>query len=219
MSRNGAGARPVVATPVQRRSKDVVARILEATEALLNTEPLSELTMAQVASQAGVSVGSIYRYYADKGDLLRAVQDDALGAFEQRLDARMAVTGPTVEAAVAAMVDVMHGHMRSRARVIGAFMSVTADDVMIGRARTTHAVKVTAFTAGLAQDRDRIPHADLDLAAEVGLSIIDGLFLGYARQITRRTPRLGLELMAREATRATLAYLLCPPFTAGGSSH
>jgi AcrR family transcriptional regulator len=211
MSRNASGARPVVAVPVQRRSRDVVARILEATEELLNAEPLSDITMARVAGRAGVSVGSIYRYYADKGDLLRAAQDAALGAFERRLDARMAAAGPTVEAAVAAMVDVMRDHLESRAREIGAFMSVTADDVMAGRARATHSVKLTAFTAGLGRDRDRVLHADLDLAAEVSLSIIDGLFLGYARQITRRTPRLRLELMAREASRAALAYLLYPP--------
>jgi AcrR family transcriptional regulator len=211
MAREGAARRPVVITPVQRRSRDVVARILKATGTLLNSGPGgSGITMQQVAEQAGVSVGSIYRYYADKSDLLRATQDSTLSAFEGRLAARMAQAPPTVEGTVAAMVDVMYDHMKQRAREIGAFMTAV-DDVMVGRARTTHRLKLASFRAGLDRDRDRVAHDSLELAAEVGLSIIDGLFLSYARQSARYTPSLRLEVIAREARSAVLAYLLSPP--------
>jgi AcrR family transcriptional regulator len=212
MSHDGPAKRSVVLAPVQRRSRDVVARILEATGTLLNSGPgRSGITMQQVAEQAGVSVGSIYRYYADKSDLLRATQDHTLSAFDQRMAARMAAAPPTVEGTVAAMVDVMDDHMRQRACEIGAFMTAAADDVMVGRARATHRLKLASFRGGLERDRGRVARESLDLAAEVGLSIIDGLFLGYARQITRGTPSLGLEVIAREAKLAALAYLLSPP--------
>jgi AcrR family transcriptional regulator len=212
MSHDGPARRPVVVTPVQRRSRDVVARILEATGALLNSGPGSTgITMQQVAEQAGVSVGSIYRYYADKSDLLRATQDDTLSRFDERMVTHLAQAPPTVEGTVTAMVEVMHDHMRQRACEIGAFMTVGADDVMVGRARATHRVKLASFQDGLARDRDRVAHDRLELAAEVGLSIIDGLFLSYARQITRSTPSLRLEVIAREARSAALAYLLSPP--------
>jgi AcrR family transcriptional regulator len=212
MSHDGPARRPVVVTPVQRRSRDVVARILEATGTLLNSGPGSTgITMQQVAGQAGVSVGSIYRYYADKSDLLRATQDDTLSRFDERMVARLAQAPPTVEGAVTAMAEVMYDHMKQRACEIGAFMTAGADDVMVGRARATHRVKLASFSGGLARDRDRVAPDSLDLAAEVGLSIIDGLFLGYARQITRSTPSLRLEVIAREARSAALAYLLSPP--------
>jgi AcrR family transcriptional regulator len=212
MSQDGPARRPVVVTPVQRRSRDVVARILEATGELLNSGPGSAgITMAQVAEQAGVSVGSIYRYYADKSDLLRATQDRTLSQFDERMAPRLDQAPPTVEGTVTAMVDVMYDHMRQRACEIGAFMTAGPDDVMVSRARATHRVKLASFLAGLARDQDRVAHASLELAAEVGLSIIDGLFLSYARQITRFTPSLRLEVIAREARSAALAYLLSPP--------
>jgi AcrR family transcriptional regulator len=211
MSPDGPAKRPAVITPVQRRSRDVVARILEATGALLNSGPgSSAITMQQVADQAGVSVGSIYRYYADKSDLLRATQDHTLSEFDARMAPCLAQAPPTVEGAVGAMVDVMYDHMKQRASEIGAFMTAS-DDVMVGRARATHQLKLAGFLAGLRRDRDRVAHDSLELAAEVGLSIIDGLFLSYARQIIRYTPSLRLEVIAREARSATLAYLVSPP--------
>jgi AcrR family transcriptional regulator len=210
MSSGGPAKRSAVITPVQRRSRDVVARILEATGTLLNSGPGGTgITMQQVAEQAGVSVGSIYRYYADKSDLLRATQDRTLSEFDQRMAARLAQAPPSVEGAVGAMVDVMHDHMEQRACEIGAFMTAS-DDVMVGRARATHHLKLASFLAGLQRDRARVAHDSLELAAEVGLSIIDGLFLSYARQVTRFAPSLRLELIAREARSAALAYLLRP---------
>jgi hypothetical protein len=82
---------------------------------------------------------------------------------------------------------------------IGAFMTAAADDVMVNRARATHHLKLASLRHGLERDRDRVRHASVEVAAEAGLSIVDGLFLGYARQIIRFTPSLGLERIAREA--------------------
>jgi AcrR family transcriptional regulator len=189
-----------------------VARILEATGTLLNRGAGSAgISMKQVAEQAGVSVGSIYRYYADKSDLLRAAQDSTLSRFDEHMAGRLAQAPPTVEGAVTAMVEIMDDHMRQRAAEIGAYMTVMTDDVMVGRARATHKAKLASFRDGLERDRVRVAHADVEVAAEVALSIIDGLFLGYARQITRGTPSLRLEVIAREARSAALAYLLRPP--------
>jgi hypothetical protein len=56
-----------------------------------------------------------------------------------------------------------------------------------------------------------VAHDDVKVAAEVGLSIIDGLFLSYARQIRRSAPSRKLAVIAREARSAALAYLLNPP--------
>jgi AcrR family transcriptional regulator len=212
MAHDGPAHRPVAVTPVQRRSREVVARILEATGTLLNRGPGSVgITMQQVADQAGVSVGSIYRYYADKSDLLRAAQDNTLGRFDERMARSLDEAPPTVEGTVTAMVEVMHDHMRQRAAEIGAYMTVVTDDVMVGRARSTHRVKLASFRDGLERDRSRVAHADVKVAAEVGLSIIDGLFLSYARQVARSTPSLKLDVIAREARSAALAYLLSPP--------
>ncbi|MFE9024345.1 TetR/AcrR family transcriptional regulator [Streptomyces sp. NPDC007808] len=52
--------------PRQQRSREKVARILEATASLLETTPYDDLGTKLIAAEAGVSVGALYRYFADK---------------------------------------------------------------------------------------------------------------------------------------------------------
>jgi AcrR family transcriptional regulator len=52
--------------PQQQRSREKYARILQATAALLETTTYDELGTKLIAAQAGVSVGALYRYFADK---------------------------------------------------------------------------------------------------------------------------------------------------------
>ncbi|MGW0857844.1 TetR/AcrR family transcriptional regulator [Streptomyces sp. NPDC002690] len=52
--------------PQQQRSREKVARILEATATLLETASYDELGTKLIAAEAGVSVGVLYRYFTDK---------------------------------------------------------------------------------------------------------------------------------------------------------
>ncbi|MFE2937036.1 TetR/AcrR family transcriptional regulator [Streptomyces sp. NPDC059278] len=52
--------------PQQQRSREKVARILEAAATLLETTSYEELGTKLIAAEAGVSVGVLYRYFADK---------------------------------------------------------------------------------------------------------------------------------------------------------
>ena len=60
-------------TPSQKRSKSTVDDISEAAIQLLNTTGDSKFTTNHVAERAGVSIGSLYRYFPDKGAILRHV--------------------------------------------------------------------------------------------------------------------------------------------------
>ncbi|MFJ5219344.1 TetR/AcrR family transcriptional regulator [Streptomyces sp. NPDC088354] len=55
-----------VRKPQQQRSREKVVRILEATATLLETTHYDELGTKLIAAEAGVSVGVLYRYFADK---------------------------------------------------------------------------------------------------------------------------------------------------------
>jgi len=84
---------------------DLADRILDATRRLLVTAGARKLSMSDVATLAGVSRPTIYRYFASKEDLI-----DALGAQERRrFDAAMerAMTGVTGVARLEAAVDVV----------------------------------------------------------------------------------------------------------------
>jgi AcrR family transcriptional regulator len=60
-------------TPRQDRSKDMVEAIVQAGLLVLREEGPEQLTTKRIAERAGVAVGSLYRYFADKDDVLEAV--------------------------------------------------------------------------------------------------------------------------------------------------
>jgi AcrR family transcriptional regulator len=60
-------------TPVQSRSQQTVARILDAASSLLENTPLDDVTTTRVAAQAGVSIGGLYRFFPDKQSIIDAV--------------------------------------------------------------------------------------------------------------------------------------------------
>lgn len=60
-------------SPVQARSRATLDVIHAATIQILATKGLSLCTTTRVAERAGVSVGSLYQYYPNRGSLLMAV--------------------------------------------------------------------------------------------------------------------------------------------------
>lgn len=52
--------------PRQQRSREKVSRILEVTASLLETTSYDDLGTKLIAAEAGVSIGVLYRYFADK---------------------------------------------------------------------------------------------------------------------------------------------------------
>lgn len=103
-----------VAEPRQSTSEygELADRILDATRRLLVTTGARRLSMSDVATLAGVSRPTIYRYFASKEDLI-----DALGAQERRrFDAAMerAMTGVTGVTRLEAAVDVVVSFVESQ---------------------------------------------------------------------------------------------------------
>lgn len=64
---------PMRKKPTQERARQTVAALLEATRQLLAERPLGGFTTDDVAARAGVSVGTLYQYFEDKSDLVRAL--------------------------------------------------------------------------------------------------------------------------------------------------
>ncbi|MYS84981.1 TetR/AcrR family transcriptional regulator [Embleya scabrispora] len=71
--------------PQQQRSREKVARILRATATLLETTSYEELGTKVIAAEAGVSIGVLYRYFADKEAIVADLIRDWL-----RMDVRIA---------------------------------------------------------------------------------------------------------------------------------
>jgi AcrR family transcriptional regulator len=66
---------PGVKRPLQQRSQASMDRILDAAAALLAERGFREVSVAEIAERAGVSVGSFYSRFPDKESVLRTLEE------------------------------------------------------------------------------------------------------------------------------------------------
>ncbi len=59
--------------PVQSRSQNTVARVLDAASSLLMQMPLEDVTTTRIAAEAGLSIGGLYRFFPDKQTIIDAI--------------------------------------------------------------------------------------------------------------------------------------------------
>ena len=62
-------------SPQQRRSLETGRRVIAAAQKLCRRRPFEQITMSEIASESGVSIGSIYARFASKEKLLLALVD------------------------------------------------------------------------------------------------------------------------------------------------
>ncbi|ATY14921.1 TetR/AcrR family transcriptional regulator [Amycolatopsis sp. AA4] len=112
MSQPSEGFRP----PQQARSRAALRKLLTAAEQVLAEQGLESFTVAAVAAQAGMSVGTIYRRFDGKEQLLHAVKDRLLTQLEGNVLAALRAASPdlrsTFTAFVAALARTFEEHDR-----------------------------------------------------------------------------------------------------------
>ncbi|MBO6903229.1 MAG: TetR/AcrR family transcriptional regulator [Rhizobiaceae bacterium] len=68
-----------IARPRQERSRRTRADLLAAVERVVAAEGPEAVTTTRIAAETGVSVGTLYRYFADREALLLAAYDETVG--------------------------------------------------------------------------------------------------------------------------------------------
>ena len=186
-----------------QQKKDRDRRILEAASALFRSQGYGATHIEQIAESAGLSVGTLYNYYKNKGDLLVAIVSievhDVLAA------GAALVKNPPDDVALAldALVAIYYDHSlvyldKSMWRHAVA-MTTLHSETPSGQAYTALdralADQVTAMIAGL-QARDRV-RADLapDPIGALVFNNLDRMFQTFIRD----------EAMSLEALKATVA--------------
>ncbi len=102
--------------PVQKRSRETVERILDATSTLLDETGVETLTTNVIADRAGVKVASLYQYFPNKYAVLTALATritERQVAFLDDFDAD-AAAGISVDDLVSAMVDAFASASRAQ---------------------------------------------------------------------------------------------------------
>ncbi|MEV8596685.1 TetR/AcrR family transcriptional regulator [Streptomyces sp. NPDC052012] len=86
-------ATPLRRAPVQRRSAERLARILDACADLLDEVGYDDLSTRAVAQRAGVPIGSVYRFFGNKRQMADALAQRNLERFTARVTDRLKGAG------------------------------------------------------------------------------------------------------------------------------
>jgi AcrR family transcriptional regulator len=93
---------------VRVKTLDLADKILSAALRLFGTHRFHEVRMEDIAAEAEVGKGTLYRYFADKEELYRAMLGRSSERFVRRMEAIVAGDGPArarLESLVAAVID------------------------------------------------------------------------------------------------------------------
>ncbi len=203
--------------PQQERSRDKMGRMLEATEALLDQKNFDELTIAQIAKKARVSVGLFYTRFDNKDALLSALYEKhvlELRATTSRMfdPKRWSTVSVTrfIEELVAFMVR-FHRKKRGLLRAL-----VLRHHSRPGRRYEDPAERAKTAIAAvgrfLATRSDEIPHPDPRLAGSLGFLFVLGALrekILFSEGVARAL-RISDKRLAKELTTAFLGYLGLP---------
>ncbi|MFB9590056.1 TetR/AcrR family transcriptional regulator [Streptomyces racemochromogenes] len=88
-------AHPLRRTPVQQRSADRLARILDACAELLDESGYENLSTRAVALRAGVPIGSVYRFFGNKRAMAVALAQRNLEQYAEGIERRLALLPAT----------------------------------------------------------------------------------------------------------------------------
>ena len=119
--------------PTQARAAVTVDAILEASLQLLDADGAAALTTNRIAQRAGVSVGTLYQYFASKADILAALAERRAAATRE-LIARTVIERPglgSVRTIVRALTHSFEGSAATRTALLGALFA--GDDGVLAR--------------------------------------------------------------------------------------
>ena len=195
--------------PRQSRSLMTVEDILEAAAQLLVAEGRDALTTTRVAERAGVSVGTLYQYFADLDTLLAKLVEQHLQRERDAMTAALhAGSSMPLPQLLDRLVDAFTGVFAEHPELSGALYSE------IRRASwrpeldelgqdTTHVIAHL-----LHQRADEVRVSDPSLAAFVLVNAIDAL---VQRAAAQRPEDVRSGAVAREAKQTARRYLLVDP--------
>jgi AcrR family transcriptional regulator len=190
--------------PTQRRAVETVEAVLDATVRLLKRSGSGSITTNRIAEVAGVSIGSLYQYFPNRGAIFNALHQRHIDQIDRMMqNIVVAHAGASLKDLVRAMIEAM---VKSHA-VDPALPELLMREVphraggTIDFAQRLHGLFLLAISSR-AQELKR--RRNLDAAVFVVGHMIDALSHGAA---LRRPPTLSLADAQEEAVRAVLSYL------------
>jgi len=157
-----------VRAPKQDRSRKSFDKAVDAAVSLFLERGSDAFTLADVASRAGVSTGSIYTRVDSKDDLLRAAHAREMARFAGQTREAFSAGVPADEpfaGAIARVIGQLAGLLRDNAPLLAAFMRRAGQDPVIAEnGKAAYAEVVGCFREALLGRRGDVRHPDPDHA-------------------------------------------------------
>jgi AcrR family transcriptional regulator len=166
--------------PQQPRSRATVSVILDAAIRVLDREGLEALTTSRVAEVAGVSVGTLYQYFAHRDAIIDALQDRELERAGQMLERvlKNPNNASDREVASAVLAELLKLYRAApalhRVLAVDGLRYTTPERVLAFDARSVALVKAFLNMAG-----PRIRQTNLEAAAFVIYQSVRATMLSY----------------------------------------
>ncbi|RJG43677.1 TetR/AcrR family transcriptional regulator [Mesorhizobium sp. DCY119] len=159
--------------PTQQRSRERVERILEVASALIATTGSDAMRMSEVAENAGISIGSLYQYFPDKGAILRMLAERYNAQGRECIEAELADVRDMAGLRVAfdRLIDIYYGLFLAEPVIRDIWFGTQADkglrDVELESGRLNGAL----LSAVLKRLRPEAEEAELDRSAFLIMSL------------------------------------------------
>ena len=154
--------------PRQARSAATLARVLQAAEEIASSSGLEEMTMTGVAERAGVSVGTIYRRFDDKDQLITALTERMLERREQYVAEQLRAAEPSLPGVFDAYAHALLQSFADSRNLFPELLRTRTNGALERGARTIteiHRLLLEAAAPYTDQIRRSDPDAALDTAA------------------------------------------------------
>lgn len=194
--------------PRQARSAATLARVLRAAEEIASTAGLDEMTITGVAERAGVSVGTIYRRFEDKEQLITALTERMLERREEYVAEQLREAEPSLSGVMDAYAHALLQSFADSSSLFPQLLRVRGSSAVDRGARTITAIHrhlIEAATPYAHQIRRSDPDKALDTAAR---AVLGACF----HNSVRPDPATGeaAHRYADELSDMAIAYLLTP---------
>lgn len=191
--------------PKQRRSREIVGAILEATRILLDERGPDALTTNRIADRAGISIGSFYRYFPDKEAVLAAIYDvDTRREADELASQEWPIERNELSDTLAELIDFQLDRQRRLVMRGGRFYKGCHDAYSLSNALGADDV-TNRVRSVLEQHADEVRVADLDQAAYL---LVRGFSAIVRRTMEERPDKLDSAAFRRELIDMTLLYVL-----------
>ncbi len=190
--------------PSQTRARHKVELILEATLRILDREGEAALTTNHIASVAGVSIGTLYQYFADRQAIMDALVQRELGAIGERVMESLSGPAPSepgtrIRLAVRAVLNAFGGRTAVQHQLL---QGVTASSgAMSLEGLRSIVVDLLTSSGVVAHDRSvrKLPQAEAFVLVHA--------FVGVLRGILAAPPDVPLRAVEDALVRYLLAFM------------